>query len=158
MKKIFILFFIFSVLATSAISVSADTTYYRVLADQRVSTMKDACRVITIFLGKEAELKDFQSQLSHLQSENIIPKKANTHPDAAIHKDELAYMVFQALKLNGGVMLNALRPFLGVTPRYAYKECVYYKLIEDENPKALVEGKELIGVLSRMSAFQASRG
>lgn len=136
----------------------ADTSYYRTLADRRITTWEDACRVMTIFLGKEKEYPDFEQQFEFLQTQGIIPKQAKPDAERVLRKGALALMVVRSLGIKGGVMMRLTQPLFGASGRYALKECVYLKLMESENEWDVVEGKELLSVLARMPKFKENKG
>lgn len=134
--------------------VYADIGYFREIADRKVTTINDGCKVITMFLRLDKEYPDFNSQFQMLKYKGIVPYNLEAQPDVPLRKGVLAYMVAKALGIKGGVIMR----LFGVSQRYALKECVFLDLMMEENAREIVEGKELIGVLLRMEKYQEERG
>jgi len=154
MKRILILSLFLATFGLSSMVVQADTTYYRVLADQKTTTWADASRVITIFKGRENQLTEYASQMSYLVQEGVVDANHQPSAETTLRKGDLAKLVFRALRLKGGVMTHVLKPWMGDTKRYSLKECIYLGIMQPAPDSGLVSGTELISVLKRMTEYQ----
>ncbi|GHV96429.1 hypothetical protein AGMMS50293_27490 [Spirochaetia bacterium] len=79
--------------------------------------------------------------------QGVLPK--NAEADKAIKLDELSFLIMRSFGMKSGLMY-ALFP----SPRYAYREMIYRKLIQGRNDHALtLSGERLLRILGRTLDF-----
>jgi len=130
----------------------ADTSYFRELVNKGNASCFDAFRVASLLkTGNDDPATTFDSLKDSLFKDRIIPgdwskKKA----DNFINRGEMAYMLFNILKLKGGLSVK----IFGVSCRYAFRECVDKKLMASGYPNQVISGEELISILDAAGKYQ----
>lgn len=103
------------------------------LYNKKVSSIADACRAISILLGRE---------------EQFVQKFNYQEP---LRKGQVAYMLCKALDMKGGLWLR----LLGLSQRYALRELVYERVMVPGNVQDFMSGKELISTLNQAADYLA---
>jgi hypothetical protein len=119
----------------------ADIDYFNTLIAQRVATYADAAYVMSILLGKADELTSFQERKQYLTEYGFLPKrrKDSFTEDYPLSRGLIAYMLFKALDLKGGLTVRILGP----GERYTLQELVFEGIMLSGSTKELISGKEL---------------
>jgi hypothetical protein len=123
--------------ATAAEEPGSDKENYAYLLElynKKLSSVADACRAISILLGKD---------------EQFVQKIDQQGP---LTKGQAAYMLCQALEIKGGLWLR----LLGLNQRYALRELVYEGIMFSGSVQDFMSGRELISTLNRAADY-ASR-
>ncbi len=122
------------------------TDYFRELNAREVASVGDALRAIYLLhTGKDQPGQGSEARGEALALAGIVPRTWIVDPRAGLTKGQLAHMVCRALGIQGGVMNWATRQ----SRRYAFRECVYRKLMAGESHEQYVSGGELLSVLRR---------
>lgn len=157
-RKVFLLLWVFVFFCYIALLVypqdtdkSSATGLYRELLDKKVATVQDSFLILATLI-KNKTVYDVEEAKQTLIGEKILTKeevsKAKlTNP---LKHSFLAYLLFKTLNLKGGLMIR----ILGVTPRYALKECIYAGLIKGEFSSKYISGAELLSILSRAKEYR----
>lgn len=114
------------------------------IASQASVTESDAVTGILLMLERQEETT-FADAVAKLADDRIISPSWNLQADRAITKGKLAYMVYQACRLKGGLTLSVCGP----SQRYCLKDLQYRGLMTPGVPYNAVTGLEYVAVLSR---------
>jgi hypothetical protein len=130
----------------------ADTSYFRDLVNKGNATYADTLRVIDILVkGQDTTATSFEALKTELADKKIISSKwTHLKETDLINRGEVAYMLFKALNLKGGLSVK----IFGLSCRYAYRECVDKKLMVPGFPNQLLSGAELISILAEAEKYQ----
>jgi hypothetical protein len=146
-----LLVIIIALLMLTGVSYS-DTSYFRELVNKGNATYYDAFRIATILqTGKDNPKAKFDELRDNLLADKIIPSNWGDKKESDfLSREDLAYMLFKALKLKGGLTIK----LFGLSPRYAFRECVDKKLLASGYPGQLLSGEELVSILANSGEFQ----
>jgi len=135
----------------AATAVAADNSFFRILASKPNATFEDGAKCAAMLADIPAS-GDFTELKARLAAKNIIPEKwlEDKAGGERLTKGVMAYMICTSLHIRGGLMMNLLGP----TRRYAFRECIYLKLVARGNAKGLVTGGELLAVLGRAEKYK----
>ncbi|HYE97376.1 MAG TPA: hypothetical protein VEJ18_00640 [Planctomycetota bacterium] len=104
----------------------------------------DALRLV-LGLAKDAPVEgDFASVQREAADRGLVDGAWALAEGAPVDKGTVAYMLVQALGIKGGLTMRIFGP----SRRYAFRECVYRKLIGGGTPGEHVTGRELIDILA----------
>lgn len=123
------------------------------VASQAVISQNDALRGILLLLDKEDKTKTFQQRVEKLTERGVCPRGWGYGAARPMTKGRLAYMVYQACKVPGGVILTLTGP----SQRYCLRELQYRKMMSAGTPWNQVTGLEFVAVLSRADTYLQSR-
>ncbi len=107
-------------------------------------TEAQALRGVLLLLGEAGETT-FAEAIGKLSQQKVVNPSWEFRADRPITKGRLAYMVYQACAVKGGVTLTLLGP----SCRYCFKELQYRGLMTPGVVYAPVTGMECVGVLAR---------
>ena len=135
-----------------AIPAQADTSYFRELVNKGNATYYDAYRMMAILeSGQDTPDANYDELKKGLAELKIIPKDWESKKESEfVNRGELAYMLFKSLEMKGGLTVK----ILGVSCRYAFRECVDKKLIVEGFAGQLLSGEELISILAEAEKYQ----
>jgi hypothetical protein len=153
MKSYYRLLTVIPILVILGISViNADTTYFRELVNKPNATYFDAYRTISVLrTGQNDSKATFDGLKDSLTKDKIIPKSWNKKKaEGFIDRGEMAYMLFQTLKMEGGLTVR----IFGVSCRYAFRECVDKGLMASGYADQTLSGEELINILDQAGKYQ----
>lgn len=112
-------------------------------------TENDALRGILLLLdGKDAS-GDFRQRVNALVERNILSRTWDHRASRPITRGKLAYLVCQACKFPGGVILTLTGP----SQRYCLRELQYRELMGSGAFYSQVTGMEFVAVLTRADAY-----
>ncbi|MCD4825332.1 MAG: hypothetical protein K8S55_12115 [Phycisphaerae bacterium] len=109
----------------------------------------DATRGLLILLDGKDTSENFQQRVEKLRSRNIVASSWNFDGDKPITRGKFAYMIYQAAKIPGGVMLQLTGP----SQRYCLRELQYQEVMDDGFPLSPVTGIEFVGVLNNADTY-----
>ena len=141
------------VAAVLAASASADTAFLRVLLEKKRATFADACRVVVILHTKNLESATFEQDVAHLRQAGILPNKWQITADQPVDRGELSSLLCKALDIKGGLTMRVLGP----ARRYAFRECVFLKLLPHGHQHEYLTGEDLIAVVGLTEKYLRSR-
>ncbi len=104
----------------------------------------DAVSGLMLVTGQQKEMT-FAEAVAYLKQQKIADAGWNFQADRAITRGKVAYMVYQALQIRGGVTLTLLGP----SQRYCLRELQYRGLMSPGLPYNTVTGTEYVSVLAR---------
>lgn len=132
--------------------------YFISLLPKRVTFGYDAAKAIVILMGVDEEYIDLSSQVGYLRNSRFLPRRFQRtfDPMQPLRKGVLAYLLYRALEIRGGVALHLFGP----TQRYALKELVFRGIMSPGHTNDLVSGQELVQAMSQAADYKLrhSRG
>lgn len=127
------------------------TTFYRDLKNKPFATVADAYQVAAIIVNDtEAQKGGFDGCRQCCIKQGFISESWDYAPDSKVTKGMIASIMARALKIRGGLTMM----IAGATQRYALRECVNLKIIQDGPKMKYVTGDELLAILSRGLAYK----
>ncbi len=121
----------------------------RIFAKDRAGT-GDACRLLLGLVKDEPVEGDFEAVRKDAVERGLLEASWELTEDAPVTKGTAAYMLVKALGIRGGLTMAVFGP----SRRYAFRECVYLKLISGGTPGEHVSGRELLDILSAAERFK----
>ncbi len=120
------------------------------VADGAMVTQHDAMRGVLFLLEPEgAAPKNFGDCVRTLRQRNILPAEADQEDTKPIRRGELAYMIYQAARVPGGVILTLTGP----SRRYCLRELQYRGLMGPGPAYSPVSGMEYVETISRADTY-----
>ena len=120
----------------------------------RVSSMhevseNDAMRGILMLIAGDDTAESFQQRVQMLQERGIAPKSWDYVSDRGITRGKYAFMIYQAAKFKGGIILSVTGP----SRRYCLRELQFKKVMCSGPMLTEITGMEYVAVLGRADAF-----
>ncbi|HUT59271.1 MAG TPA: hypothetical protein VNA25_15585 [Phycisphaerae bacterium] len=121
----------------------------------RVSSQKhvsenDAMRGILMLLDGQDAAKGFQQRVEALKGRNIVNSRWSFDAARPVTRGRLAYMLCQALNIQGGVILTLTGP----SQRYCLRELQYQGFLASGIMTTEIAGGEFVAVLARADAYK----
>jgi len=128
-----------------ALSGADSAAYLDTLASRNTVTQADALEGMLLVLGQDGGEKTFARAIEILSEKKIVSPAWRFQADANVTKGRVAYMVYQACGLRGGVTLALAGP----SQRYCLKELQYLGLMSQGQTYNTVTGMEYVAILAR---------
>lgn len=126
------------------------TDAVRRLYEKDRANVGDACRLV-LGLLKDAPVEgDFEAVRKEAVERGLLDPAWELAEAAPVTKGTVAYMLVKALGIKGGLTMAVLGP----SRRYAFRECVYLRLIPGGTPGENMSGREMIDVLSAAELYR----
>jgi len=119
------------------------------ISSQTSVSENDAMRGILLLLDGKDSAGGFAERLRILRQRGIVPARWDCRPQRPLSRGRMAYMIYQACKVPGGVMLTLIGP----TQRYCLRELQYREIIGPGAMYVDVGGMEFQAVLSRADHY-----
>jgi hypothetical protein len=113
--------------------------YFKRLINQSRARKVDGVYTVIVLLGKEKQFTSFPAEVEFLKENGYLPKGAAWDLNDSLTKGELAFMLYKALKIKGGVHLRVF----GASQRYALSELVFMGIMVRGHQDDVVTGREL---------------
>ena len=120
------------------------------MSSQADVSENDALRGMLMLVEGGDPCQTFGNRVERLKGKEIVGADWNFNADRPLTKGRLAYMVYQACSIPGGVILRLLGP----NPRYCRKELQYRGLMGPGTSYNTVTGMEYVAVLSRADTYR----
>lgn len=128
------------------------------LAQQPMATYDEVGRAVLLMITGEEGPGTFEQRVSDLEARGIIRPEWNYDAGHVVNRGTLAYMVYGACQMSGGLNIR-LANWTGVgCERYAIKEVVRRRVMAYGLPYQIPTGGEVMRVLAKADEFRASRG
>lgn len=114
------------------------------LASERWCTNDQACAMVLLLVDDQDDSKSFDARLSALQTKGLVEPGWSLVADDPVSKGTLGYMLYRALELDGGVMIQVLP-----LRRYGYREVVHAGLMLRGSEYEPLTGPEVVGIMGR---------
>jgi len=121
---------------------SAETAYE--LSGQTWCSNDLACSMVLLLAQGEDRYVNFEQRLAGLEVKGLARADWRLQAEEPVTKGTLAYMLCRTLDIKGGVLMHLLP-----SRRYAYREAIYYELMERGSEYEPLTGPEAVGVLGR---------
>ena len=109
----------------------------------------DAMRGIILAMDGKDDADTFGRRVDILADRQVVNSRWTFDADRPITRGRLAYMVYQACKMPGGVILTVTGP----SQRYCLRELQYRKMMTRGSLFSPATGMEFVGVLTRADAY-----
>ncbi len=119
------------------------------VSSQPTVSENDAMRGILLLLDGEDDGVTFGQRVSALLDRGVVPAQWSFQADRPITKGKLAYMVYGAAQMKGGVMLWLTGP----SQRYCLRELQYQGIMSEGPVSAEVTGMAFAAILGRADAY-----
>jgi len=116
-------------------------------------TVADACRAVCLLAAGEDVGKNYDDRYQYLVDHGMIRENWKLQPDQWIDRGTLAYMFLQAAKMKGGVNMHIFGSWGLGDRRYAYREMLYYDLMQAGVDYCYVSGPELVTAMGKVDNF-----
>ena len=110
----------------------------------------DACRLLLGLVKEEPVEGDFAAVRKEAVDRGLLDPAWDLAEQAPVSKGTVAYMLVKALGIKGGLTMAVFGP----SRRYAFRECVYLRLIPGGTPGEPMSGRELLDVLSAAELYK----
>ncbi|MCP4254684.1 MAG: hypothetical protein GY775_15035 [Candidatus Scalindua sp.] len=152
----------------------AEENVYRELIERGVATYEDGCRAISAYVGLPAGAMTFDEVVLALKKKEIVDKRWNYASDKTLTRAIVAYMVFKALDMKGGLTMRTANgigrfssfvcrklgisddfaiPDIGIGRRYAFLEFQFKGIIPQGNKRTFLTGHDLMAVMYRLEQY-----
>ncbi len=121
----------------------------RIYAGDRAS-YGDACRAVASLARGGHTDDDFAAIHKDLSDRGIVDAGWGLQEGDKLRKGDLSYMLCRALGIKGGLTIQVI----GLTRRYAFRECVYAGLVKGGTPGEYVSGRELIDFMTNAEIYK----
>lgn len=121
----------------------------RISSQDRVSE-NDAMRGILMVLEGRDAAQTFKQRVETLRNKRIVPVGADLEAGRSITRGTLAYMIYQACKIPGGVILRLAGP----SQRYCLRELQYRSMMREGFAQTPVNGMEFVETLTRADVYR----
>ena len=119
------------------------------MASQAVVSENDALRGILMMVDGKDEAKTFKQRAENLAGRGVLAGGWDHQAERPVTKGRLAYMIYTACKIRGGVVLMLTGP----SQRYCLRELQYLHMMAGGSFYEKVTGMEFVAVLSRGDIF-----
>jgi hypothetical protein len=118
------------------------------ILETKAVTLAQASRFVLVTTGAADEGDDAGAVYALARQKGWLPE--NSGADDTIRLGDLSFLIMQAFGMKSGFMY-ALVP----SPRYAYREMVYRRLLQGRNDPALtVSGDRLLRIIGRVLDYR----
>jgi len=121
----------------------------RISSGETVSE-NDAFRGVLMLLEVDDAKDTFRGRTEKLAAKGIVDSWWDFQADKPITRGKVAYMMYQACKVSGGVILTLTGP----SQRYCLRELQYQGFVTKGSVFSPVTGGEYVGVLARADAYR----
>lgn len=119
------------------------------MASQTNVSEDDAMRGMLLLVDDEDKAAGFEQRVASLRGRGIVAQRWDCQARRCLTKGRLAYMIYQACKIPGGLMLQLTGP----SQRYCLRELQYRGIIAAGTPTSRVGGMEFVAVLTRAAEY-----
>jgi len=120
------------------------------LSSQENVSENDAVRGLLYFVDGKDEAESFTQRVESLRGRGLVSDAWSFDADRPLTRGKLAYMIYQACDIPGGVTLLLTGP----SQRYCLRELQYQGFVPPGSGWGPVSGIEYVSVLSRAAAYQ----
>lgn len=119
------------------------------ISTQETVSENDACRGLLMLLDGEDPSPTFQRRVESLRGRHIVAAAWDLSAETPVTRGRLAYMIYQATEMSGGVILTVTGP----SERYCLRELQYRKVMAAGSLMQPATGLEAVSVLSRADTY-----
>lgn len=115
------------------------------MSSARTVTENDALRGMLLLVDAKDDCTTFADRVQKVRSEKLVAAEWDFDAHRPLTRGKLAYMVYQACRIQGGVMLAVAGP----SQRYCLRELQYRGVMTEGSALMPVSGMELVAILTR---------
>jgi hypothetical protein len=119
------------------------------MSTQETVSENDACRGLLMLLDGQDGSATFQDRVKSLRERNIVGADWDMNAPTPVTRGRLAYMIYQATEMSGGVILTMTGP----SERYCLRELQYRKVMAAGTLMQPATGLECVSVLGRADTY-----
>ena len=119
------------------------------ISSQTSVNENDAMRGLVILLDGEDTHGTFGQRVAALRSRQVVSADWNVDAASSLTRGRLAYMIYQATEMPGGVILTLAGP----SERYCLRELQYREVMGEGSVFTPVSGLEFVGVLGSADTY-----
>jgi len=120
------------------------------VSSQKTVSENEAMRGILFLINGNDQAQTFEHRVAALRQKKIVDPSWDFAASRAMTKGKLAYMVYQACNMDGGVILTLGGP----SQRYCLRELQYRSMMSPGLPGTDVTGMEFVAVLGRAGTYR----
>jgi len=109
----------------------------------------EACSMVLFLVDGKDDCQTFDQRLVALDVKGLVDASWDLAADQTVAKGTLAYMLYHALDMNGGLMMHLLP-----SRRYAYREVVNLGLMTMGSEYEPLTGPEVVGIMGRAARMK----
>jgi hypothetical protein len=121
------------------------------LARQKRVDQNDGFRAVLLWLDGKDDSRNFKDRAVTLADRGLVRADWRLSPTAPMDKATLAYIVYHALGMKGGLNMALFN-----SRRYALRELVYRGMMASGADYAYVTGSEFVAILGRADDYRAA--
>jgi hypothetical protein len=119
------------------------------ISGEKIVNQNDAMHVVLLLAEGEDQAGNFQQRVMKLRDLNIVDMSWHVDAKKPVTRGQVAYMVYQAAKMPGGLTLTVFGP----SQRYCLRELQYNGMIDQGGILSPMTGMEMVAVLDRADAY-----
>ena len=119
------------------------------MSSRETVTENDLLSGMLMLLDGQDQAKTFAQRVESLQKRQILAAAWSHDAERATTRGRLAYMVSQAAKIKGGIILRVCGP----SQRYCLRELQYMTMMGEGTAQGDITGMELVAVITRADTY-----
>ena len=121
------------------------------IASQSYVSENDTMRGLLMLINSQDNAQSFAERTRLLAEQNIVSRNWTFQADRPITKGKLAYMIYQACDMGGGVILTVTGP----SQRYCMRELQFQEVMSQTGSfYSKISGMEFVAVLGRADVYK----
>ena len=136
----------------------SDEAFQAYLAEAPFVTVEEAYRAMLILADGEDTCKTHEERAAKLESRGIARAAWKLEPQNVVDAGSVSYMVVKICQIGGGVNFNLFGSWGLGDRRYAMRELVYRKMLEDSADYQAMAGDRLVGLMARAGDLMEKKG
>lgn len=142
-----------AVLCQSVAFSAGSSAFFRTLYEKPQATRGDLVKAVLFILDAGDTAWSFEESVEILKEKGIIPRNWKIKADETLKKGFLSNVLARAIRASTGLRHGLMTRVWGMSDRYAYRECVYHKIVPPGGEKKEVTGGELAASINRTDRF-----
>lgn len=110
----------------------------------------DALRGVLLLMDGDDPHRTFQQRVETLRARDVLDASWDFDATRSVTRGKFAYMIYQACRVPGGVVLTVAGP----SQRYCLRELQYRDIMPDGSMFGSVSGMEAVAVLGKADVFR----
>jgi hypothetical protein len=135
-----------------------DEEFQAYLAEAELVTVEEAYRAMLILADGEDSSTSFEQRFEQLESRGIVKPDWGLQPENVVDVGSVAYMVCQVCEIRGGINRRLFGPLGLGDRRYALRELLYRKMIDDTVDYQYMTGAAMMALLAKADELMEKKG
>src|SRR6185436_17501437 len=136
----------------------SDDAFQAYLAEAPFVTVEEAYRAMLILADGEDTCKTHEERAAKLESRGIARSAWNLKPENVVDAGSVSYMVVRICQIRGGINFHLFSSWGLGDRRYAMRELVYRKMLDDSADYQAMSGDRLVGLMARAGDMMEKKG